>query len=357
MKLPVSKWITAAALASAAVPFSAPALAQDAELVIPGEAAYAPPGDPGDGACAIARWAAPGKYLGGLDDAMELLSGPVDETRGEHRFRLREVDYTNGTIWSHGDFDVDLSMPFSAEGEPGGDGQLIAMRSIGLIRVEEAGPRTFAIRSDDGFRLRIAGSTVLEHTGLQVPRAATRVVTFEEPGRYEFELLYFENLHDAILEWSSAPGALEEVYESSTLPEGDFALIDATWLTPGEGDAMMCGTSCVPCGGATPLCEDGVCVVDPSSGAGGSGGGGEGGSASSESGGYGAEGNWMPGSGGEDGSSDDGSSDGGIDYDDPTLWGSSMCSASAAVPGGSSIGWLLAALAACGLRRRRSTSP
>ncbi|NUP04849.1 MAG: hypothetical protein HOW73_02180 [Polyangiaceae bacterium] len=348
--------------------------AEAAPLVIPSEASEGGPGAAGTGACALARKASDGNWISELNDALLLLGKPLDQTAGERVFTVTTPDYTNGTIDSLGDFIKNVPMPFSPSGTPFGDGQRIAMRWKGLLRITNPGTSTLAIRSDDGFRLKIGGEVVLEHVGVQTSKVASRQITFDAPGRYPFELVYFENLTDAVIEWSAAPGLRPEVYESETLPSG-FVLLPTAMLLPPMSDPATCGPSCLPCEPEAPFCIDGECVDDPSIGMGGgdAGGGDVGGSggASSEGGatsvggfdqggaGAGGElaagGGWQNGSGGSPVVTPEGGSGGSADADggDPSLWGSSVGSCTASATSDANLGLGLVALALIALGRRR----
>ncbi len=156
---------------------------------------------------------------------------------------------------------------------------------------------TFAIRSDDGFALTIAGTDVVSHPTLEQPKVTSRQVSFAAAGRYPFELVYFENLTDAVVEWSVSDGIHPEVTVSETLPDETFALVSTSMLVRSD-DPLACGVTCEPCPSETPYCKDGMCSA--SLGEGGAGGGGSVASVSSSTG-EGASSSGMGGAGGEGG--------------------------------------------------------
>lgn len=287
--------------------------AEAAPVLLDASNASAPAGLPGTGACAIARKGPAGQWISSLAQASSLLESPEDAAPTLH-FPLTLTDVSNGTAQSGGDFVVDDPLPWSGGAVPAGDGELVAMRWVGLFRVEAPTTLTLAVRSDDGFSMSLGGTTLFSHLGVRTSHVDTRVVTFLDPGRYPFELIYFENLTDAVLEWSYAEGAVAEVSHALDLPEGEFQLVPVTMLAAPGNDPSACGSSCAPCGPDTPVCAGGLCVQLPfgptaegGDGVGGAGGestqsatatgGGAGGAAESESG-AGGSGAALDGSGG-----------------------------------------------------------
>ncbi len=75
-----------------------------------------------------------------------------------------------------------------------------AMRLRGDFLVPSAGTYTFALRTDDGYRLSIGGNTVVETTVLRSTAIDTHRVSFSEAGRYPIEVIYFENDVHAVFE-------------------------------------------------------------------------------------------------------------------------------------------------------------
>lgn len=272
----------------------APKVASAAPIEVSPSASVAGPGVEGGGVCAVARRTS--EYIGSVVQARQILSGPVEATLGEALFGVAVPDLTNGTGASRGDFTADVLMPFSVGGTPSGPGERIAIVMSGLLRVTDPGTVTFAIRSDDGFELRIGGSTIVAHPDLQDPLVGSRQVRFDAPGRYPFEIVYFENLIDAVLEWSVAPGELPEVHDQELLPGATFGLVPTEMLVAVD-DPQACGVSCAPCPQDRPICSAGECIegdasttgsVANSVGSGPSGGDGAGSGGSSSRGGGGA---------------------------------------------------------------------
>ena len=93
-------------------------------------------------------------------------------------------------------------------GEPflhGGDQSNFAVRATGTIVIPTTAPYTFAVNSDEGFRLRIDGVSVSSVTTLRPPgdTLVTRTMT---AGEHPVILTYFENTGGDELELSAAPG-------------------------------------------------------------------------------------------------------------------------------------------------------
>ena len=94
------------------------------------------------------------------------------------------------------------------DGEPtlhGGDQSNFALRATGTLVVPTGGAWTFHVNSDDGFRLRIDGTSVLSVSGTRAPADSliTRTLT---AGNHAIVLTYFENTGGDEVELSAAPG-------------------------------------------------------------------------------------------------------------------------------------------------------
>ncbi|MFN0126130.1 MAG: lamin tail domain-containing protein [Verrucomicrobiales bacterium] len=86
-----------------------------------------------------------------------------------------------------------------------GDASNFALRATATLVIPTAGPYTFHVNSDDGFRLRIDGSAVLTVTGTRSPADSliTRTLT---AGSHTLVLTYFENTGGDEVELSATPG-------------------------------------------------------------------------------------------------------------------------------------------------------
>lgn len=123
---------------------------------------------------------------------------------------------------SPGAFGADQAFPgHSAIGE---DRENFILTARGTIYVPTAGQWTFAVGSDDGFRLRISGhgaDFVCEYTTGRGFDATLGTFNFPVAGAYDLQLTYYENFGGSGLELSSAPGFLETFSPGSFLLVGD----------------------------------------------------------------------------------------------------------------------------------------
>jgi MYXO-CTERM domain-containing protein len=85
-------------------------------------------------------------------------------------------------------------------------GPALAARFRGNLHIETAGVYTFAIRSDDGYRLRIGEIEIQSYNGVRAPDTDTSRARFGSPGVYPFEILYFDRGSIAALEVLVAAG-------------------------------------------------------------------------------------------------------------------------------------------------------
>lgn len=216
-----------------------------------------PTGAVGEGACAVARLAPDGR-VSNLDEAVLLLGLPAEMTP-IHRYLLTTPDETNGTSVSGGDFSVDRPMAFSPIGSPMGPGEGVVIRWWGEIRIDRARTVSFAPHSDDGMRFSIAGRVVVEDPLPRTARVDSRTVRFDAPGRYPFEIVYFENAHDALLEWSYSEASVAET-RGRSLPEprDSWRLVPTSWLTGGD----RCGFAEPQVDGGPPALDGGPPALD-----------------------------------------------------------------------------------------------
>lgn len=109
--------------------------------------------------------------------------------------------------------------------------QYFATRVRGKIRIPSAGDWTFAVRSDDGFRLTITGAGFI--AVLQRPTFVRDTELFPlslpDSGQYDVELIHWNDAGDANLEFSAAKGELEAFDVSAFRlvgdPEGEIGMI------------------------------------------------------------------------------------------------------------------------------------
>lgn len=88
----------------------------------------------------------------------------------------------------------------------GGDESNFAMRATATVIVPTTGPWTFHVNSDEGFRLRINGTSVMSVTGVRNP-ADSLVTRTLAAGSHTLVLTYFENTGGDEVELSAAQGA------------------------------------------------------------------------------------------------------------------------------------------------------
>lgn len=86
----------------------------------------------------------------------------------------------------------------------------------GYLVVEQAGPRSFVLTSDDGSRLVLDGQTVIDNDGLHVALGEPVTMDLTE-GQHELRLEYFERNGDAVLQldWVLDGGTREPVQAGS----------------------------------------------------------------------------------------------------------------------------------------------
>ncbi len=93
----------------------------------------------------------------------------------------------------------------------------------GLVQLKKPGTYSFAVQSNDGFRLKIGGVQVLEDSGVHYDRYSDIAkVSIERPGWYALSLLYFERKSTSTIElyWKQ-PG--EKAGSLTIVPAAAFA--------------------------------------------------------------------------------------------------------------------------------------
>lgn len=107
---------------------------------------------------------------------------------------------------------------------PGNPGAVrFTSRSKGTIRVPAAGDWTFAVQSDDGYRVKISGngySTVFSGK-LTAEKAICHTVTLPAAGDYEVEVLHNNGVGGAFLDFSAAKGRFTDFQPSEFKLVGD----------------------------------------------------------------------------------------------------------------------------------------
>ncbi|MDB5300564.1 MAG: hypothetical protein JWO87_2227 [Phycisphaerales bacterium] len=142
-------------------------------------------------------------------------------------------DLLDGKIQSHSDitavFDV-LNFNLSganANGTPDfpatspGYQTNFAEEATAWLRIPTAGAYTFAVSYDDGYRLSITGNTA-QSTGQGHVKTDFLPMTFAQPGDYSVDLVYFQHLGSAQLQFFATPGT----YSSFTDSGASFRLVN-----------------------------------------------------------------------------------------------------------------------------------
>lgn len=92
-------------------------------------------------------------------------------------------------------------------GQPDG----VGARITGYIRLAEPGRHLFAVQSNDGVRLRLAGTVIIEDPDVHADRFSDLAeVMVEEPGWYDLNIIYFERKNTSTLELHWQPPGKEE---------------------------------------------------------------------------------------------------------------------------------------------------
>jgi len=126
----------------------------------------------------------------------------------------------------------------------GGDQSNFALRATATVVVPTAGAWTFHVNSDDGFRLRLNGTSVLSVAGTRAP--ADSVVTRTLPaGEHTLVLTYFENTGGDEVELSAAPGT-HAAFSSAFRLIGDTANGGLPVLAPSTAGQTAAGTDLGP---------------------------------------------------------------------------------------------------------------
>lgn len=123
------------------------------------------------------------------------------------------------------------------------------MRVRGLYAAREAGTVTFAWGHDDGFTFHFGETPVFEYPGPTGSRVDRRVVQFERPGLYQFQLDWYDGVGGALIDWYVARGE----QRGETLDPSVFALVSQRDLYPADG--LPCTLDCQPCGAEAPRCD------------------------------------------------------------------------------------------------------
>ncbi|MBM7068660.1 PA14 domain-containing protein [Actibacterium sp. 188UL27-1] len=169
-----------------------------------------------------------------VSDASHAHGAPLIETGFHVEFfeedsrlsRLEDVDF-DATPVAEGLFDqIDFKNSHDSFWEGGAKNQFAA-RVTGEISIEEGGIYDFRLAADDGARLFINGTEVVENDGLHGFRNRDGEVELE-PGIHDIEIRYFENHGRAGLKFDYRGPDTEGGYE--TVPSHDMPSTDLSGL-------------------------------------------------------------------------------------------------------------------------------
>jgi hypothetical protein len=171
--------------------------------------------------------------LSTLDAALEMLADPGDQP-ALTRTTANVINYLNTGETGH--FDSDTSFPGMTIDD---DSDHFVMQATAAVLIPAAGAWSFGVNSDDGFLLRIGnGATVFESSfgDLRGAEDTIAVFQFDKAGVYPLELIAFENLGGASVEFFAAQGTHNTFGAEFDLvgdtANGGLALV-THWTSPG----------------------------------------------------------------------------------------------------------------------------
>jgi hypothetical protein len=130
-----------------------------------------------------------------------------------------------------GDFATHAPMPYSTEGTPADTGWYLATRMTGAWAARKTGTYTFAIGADDGFRVTLAGTVLLEHAASQPFRRQAASFVVNEVGLYPIMVEYFNGVQEGAIELSVTSGEVPLLSETAPL-SNVFQVVPVTDLYP-----------------------------------------------------------------------------------------------------------------------------
>jgi internalin A len=156
------------------------------------------------------------EYLNFLDKALDLVASQTPVRFGP----VGPIDFPKGDARSSGDEGND---PFDL----GLPGKNYVARFTGYILIPKAGGWKFALGTDDGCLLKIAGHEVTKFEGSRGFGYSSGVVLFDQPGWYGIEILMFQGNGAHGIEFRG--GAVSEM---EGLSDDEMPLIPLTALSP-----------------------------------------------------------------------------------------------------------------------------
>jgi hypothetical protein len=135
-----------------------------------------------------------------LDEALSFLTPTSFTLDG-----VGPVSFSNN-LKPIGDFADHTAMPYSVDGVPVASGWYLASRMTGAWAARQPGTYTFAIASDDGYRVTLAGVVILSHPQSQTFGHEATSFVVNEAGLYPITVEYFNGVQEGAIELSFAPG-------------------------------------------------------------------------------------------------------------------------------------------------------
>ncbi|MFP4058846.1 MAG: LamG-like jellyroll fold domain-containing protein, partial [Candidatus Brocadiia bacterium] len=154
-----------------------------------------------------------GQALSYLAGAPPMVYDSTDPGTGDlpvQTFNFR--DENNG---STGHFGGTVNFPGE---DPGGDTNDFVTHARGFLYIDDPGTYSFAVGSDDGFRLNVGGQNISGDAGNRGHTGSFAWARFTEPGFYPIELIHYERGGGSSLEFSFG-GALQGTDPATRSPD------------------------------------------------------------------------------------------------------------------------------------------
>ncbi|HEY2515671.1 MAG TPA: hypothetical protein VGI39_32605, partial [Polyangiaceae bacterium] len=174
-----------------------------------------------------------------LDVAMTLLSAPGTVAMNG----VGPIAFSNFLL-PLGDSPTQSAMPFSPQGDPLGGGEYIVTSMKGFWAARAAGVYTIAAGSDDGYRVTMKGTRLLDYPHPQSFARAAKTISVPEPGLYAFEVDYFNGIQEGAFELWVTTGEVAITAPTQHVPAG-FTLVPQADLYPvsaSSGGTLDAGT-------------------------------------------------------------------------------------------------------------------
>jgi len=186
----------------------------------------------------LEQWQGGGAGFSGLAGADAAIAGRLADASGYYSI----IDFTDDPGGFAGEIPGSVPWPL----DPANDD--FAARVSGLLSITTADTYYFRTYADDGVRLRVNGTTIIEDDTYhpEIPLVGS---IFLGPGTYAIDLVFFEGGGEASLEFSMAQGSAEGPYGHVGNFEGT-----TTSAVP-EASTWFAGAVLVGMFGAGRLCQ------------------------------------------------------------------------------------------------------